>query len=182
MTSSRVHGTCVRRVDTLSLFTPPANLFPSPSKLSSEICEWHVSLHLARTCIAYGDCVIARGFSGAVLRHDSNTWGGKWEEAEKQTRLCKSIKDGQTTRLHLLNPGEGGRGAGEAFQTSLSPGKLAAGKELAGRMERSPPYIYYLDKSLIKDVTLQAVGLMQVRLIDYFKVHLTAENSQNEID
>lgn len=40
-----------------------------------QICEWHVSLHLARTCIAYGHCVMARGHGNAAPRYDSRHVG-----------------------------------------------------------------------------------------------------------
>lgn len=93
MTSSRVYSTCVRHSD--SFHSTRQSFFMSRTpNCHRRFCEWHVSLHLARTCIAYGDCITARGSSGVVLRHDSNTWGGKWEEAGKRTRLRKSIKDG----------------------------------------------------------------------------------------
>lgn len=36
----------------------PLSLF---STLITQICEWHVSLHLARACIAYGHCIMASG-------------------------------------------------------------------------------------------------------------------------
>lgn len=101
------------------------------------------------------------------------------EGSEKRQRnkpaYVKALKTAKQLGYNLQNSVEGGG----AFQTSLSPGKLTAGKELAGRMERFPPFIYYLDQSFVKDVKLQAAGLIQVRLIDYFKVYLTAKNCQN---
>lgn len=73
-------------------------LFPSLSKLSSQICEWHVSLHLARTRIAYGDCIMALGPSNAaLLQHVGQATRGR-----ETNRLCKSIKTAKQLQLHLL--------------------------------------------------------------------------------
>lgn len=78
--------TCTGHVRTLKL-SPSfcQSLFHSPSQLSPQICEWHVSLHLACTCIAYGHCIMASGLNIAALQCYSNTWEKKWERAKKQT-------------------------------------------------------------------------------------------------
>lgn len=92
---------CRARAHTDSLSSVRQSLSISLSKLSSQICEWHVSLHLARTCIAYGDCIMALGLSNAALQHYSNTWG-EVTRGRETNRLCKSIKMAKQLQLHSL--------------------------------------------------------------------------------
>ena len=84
-----------------SLFSVPQSLSPSLSIcLYTQIFEWHVSHHLARTCIAYGRCIMALGLSNAaLLQHVGQVTRGR-----ETNRLCKSIKMTKQLLLHLLTP------------------------------------------------------------------------------
>lgn len=87
-----------------SLFFCPSVSFPLSLSFcllhSSQICEWHVSHHLARTCIAYGRCIMALGLSNAaLLQHVGQVTRGR-----ETNRLCKSIKTTKQLQLHLLTP------------------------------------------------------------------------------
>lgn len=110
-------------------------LFPSLSKLSSQICEWHVSLHLASTCIAYGDCIMALGLSNAALPHYSNTWG-KRQGAEKQTAYVKALRRPNNSS-YICSPCGNRRKKWKEFSEFIKYWKLAATKELARRMNCS---------------------------------------------
>lgn len=67
---------------------------------TSQICEWHVSLHLARTCIGYAHCIMASGLSNAALQRYYNTW--EVTRNRETNCLCKSIKTTKQLQLHLL--------------------------------------------------------------------------------
>lgn len=59
--------------------------------LPSQICVWHVSLHLARTCLAFGYCIMA-----LVRQHYNFTMAcGKVTRLWQTKCLCKSIKKDQ---------------------------------------------------------------------------------------
>lgn len=51
---------CDGHVHNLLLYSQSPSLPPISSR-SSQICRWHVSLHLSYTCIAYGHCVMGLG-------------------------------------------------------------------------------------------------------------------------
>lgn len=88
-----VEGMCI-----LIFFSPPLSL--SVCTLSSQICEWHVSLHLALTCIAYGHCIMAWAL---VMQHPSTTRACEEVTRGRETNcLCKSIKKTKQLQPHLF--------------------------------------------------------------------------------
>lgn len=89
--------TCGGDVHTDFFFFP---LSLSVCTLSSQICEWHVSLHLALTCIAYGHCIMARAL---VMQHPSTTRACEEVTRGRETNcLCKSIKKTKQLQPHLF--------------------------------------------------------------------------------
>lgn len=70
--------------------------------LSSQICEWRVSLHLALACIAYGRCVMAR--ASVMQRRSVTPTCGEVTRGRETNCLCKSIKKTKQLQPHLFTP------------------------------------------------------------------------------
>lgn len=94
----RLHlcGACARSLSVSLVHFLPLSL----RTLWPQICGWHVSLHLARTCTAFGRCVMARGRGNAAPPGHYATRGDVTRETNC---LCKGIKTTKQLLPHLLS-------------------------------------------------------------------------------